>query len=95
VYLEKVPDHTVLIRWAQLITEPTLRALHEHVVREAARRKMTRGKKLRVHTTMVETNIHYPTDSSLLHDSVRVLSRISTGCPTTSFSKASEHYFAT
>ena len=74
VYLEKVPDDTVLIRWAQLITEPTLRALHEHLVREATQRKMTRGKKLRVDTTVVETNIHYPTDSSLLQDSVRVLS---------------------
>ncbi len=74
VYLEKVPDDTVLIRWAQLISEPTLRALHEHLVREAARHKMTRGKKLRVDTTVVETNIHYPTDSSLLQDSVRVLS---------------------
>lgn len=28
VYLEKVPDDTVLIRWAQLITEPTLRVAH-------------------------------------------------------------------
>ncbi len=74
VYLERVPDDTVLIRWAQLISEPTLRALHEHLVREAARRKITRGKKLRVDTTVVETNIHYPTDSSLLQDSVRVLS---------------------
>ena len=74
VYWEKIPDDTVLIRWAQLITEPTLRALHEHLVREATRRKMTRGKKLRVDTTVVETNIHYPTDSSLLQDSVRVLS---------------------
>ena len=74
VYLEKVPDDTVLIRWAQLISEPTLRALHEHLVREAVRRKLTRGRKLRVDTTAVETNIHYPTDSSLLQESVRVLS---------------------
>lgn len=76
VYLEKVPDDTVLIRWVQLITEPTLRALHEHLVREAVQRKMTRSRKLRVDTTVVETNIHYPTDSSLLQDSVRVLSGI-------------------
>ena len=37
---------------------------------------MTRGRKLRVDTTVVETNIHYPTDSGLLSDSVRVLTRI-------------------
>jgi len=74
VYWGNIPDDTVLIRWAQLITEPTLRAFHEHLVREATRRKLTRGKKLRIDTTVVETNIHYPTDSSLLQDSVRVLS---------------------
>lgn len=77
VYLEHVPDDTVLIRWAGLISEGTLRMLHEHLVREAAQRKMTRGKKLRVDTTVVETNIHYPTDSSLLQDCVSVLSRLS------------------
>jgi transposase, IS5 family len=77
VYLDKVPDDTVLIRWANLISEPTLRTLHEHLVREAARRKMTRGKKLRVDTTVVETNIRYPTDSTLLQNSVRALSSMS------------------
>ena len=33
------------------------------------------GRKMRVDTTVVETNIHYPTDSSLLGDGARVLSR--------------------
>jgi len=35
-------------------------------------RRVTRGARLRVDTTVVETNIHYPTDSSLLADGVRV-----------------------
>ena len=34
------------------------------------------GRKLRVDTTVVETNIHYPTDSSLLGDGARVLTRV-------------------
>ena len=34
------------------------------------------GKKLRVDTTMVETNIHYPTDATLLWDVVRTLTRL-------------------
>ena len=34
------------------------------------------GRKMRVDTTVVETNIHFPTDSSLLGDGVRVLTRI-------------------
>lgn len=33
------------------------------------------GRRMRVDTTVVETNIHYPTDASLLGDGVRVLTR--------------------
>jgi transposase, IS5 family len=33
------------------------------------------GRRMRVDTTVVETNIHYPTDSSLLGDGVRMLIR--------------------
>jgi IS5 family transposase len=49
--------------------------LHERVVRLATELKVTKGRKLRTDGTVVETNIHYPTDSSLLNDGVRVLSR--------------------
>jgi IS5 family transposase len=41
----------------------------------ASEKKVVRGRRLRVDTTVVETNIHYPTDSSLLGDGVRVLTR--------------------
>jgi len=37
---------------------------------------VAKGRKLRVDTTVVETNIHYPTDSSLLGDGVRALTRV-------------------
>jgi len=36
------------------------------------------GKKIRTDTTCSETNIHYPTDGTLLNDSVRVLTRVMT-----------------
>jgi IS5 family transposase len=36
---------------------------------------LTEGRRMRVDTTVVETNIHYPTDSSLMGDGVRVLTR--------------------
>jgi IS5 family transposase len=42
----------------------------------AREHEVTAGRKLRVDTTVVETNIHYPTDSGLLGDGVRVLTRI-------------------
>ena len=76
LYLEPAPDDTTLIRWANLIGADTLEELNEHVVRMAASLKVTRGRKLRTDGTVVETNVHYPTDSSLLSDGVRVLGRL-------------------
>jgi IS5 family transposase len=76
VYLERVPDDTVLIRWANTIGPETIRALNDRVVQLARSLKVTRGRKLRVDTTAVETEIHYPTDSGLIGDGVRVVSRL-------------------
>src|ERR687886_364164 len=76
VYLEKVPDDTTLLRWANLIEPATFLALNERVVALARQLKVTRGRKLRVDSTVVETTIHHPSDSSLLGDGVRVLSRL-------------------
>jgi transposase, IS5 family len=75
VYLERVPDDTTLIRWANLIQPATLHQLLDHVVELARSLKVTHGRKLRIDGTVVETNIHHPSDSTLLHDGVRVLSR--------------------
>ena len=44
--------------------------------RSRSEEKVIAGRKMRVDTTVVETNIHYPTDSSLLGDGVRVLTRL-------------------
>ncbi len=76
VYLEKVPDDTILIRWANTIGPEALRALNDRVVQLARSLKVTRGRKLRVDTTAVETDIHFPTDSGLVGDGVRVVSRL-------------------
>src|SRR2546421_9023704 len=46
------------------------------VVQLARQARVTKGRKLRLDATCVQTNIHHPTDSGLLVDSVRVLSRI-------------------
>jgi len=76
VYWERVPDDTTLIRWAQLIGPQTLEHLHARVMELACSLKVTRGRKLRVDGMVVETPIHHPTDSRLLGDGVRVLSRL-------------------
>ena len=75
VYFHTVPDHTTLWKWAQQIQPETLQAFNERVLTIAVRNKLTRGRKLRMDGMVVESNIHHPTDSRLLADSVRVLGR--------------------
>src|ERR1019366_8656331 len=72
---EKVPDAKTLARLGQVIGPKVIEQLHQRVVELAQEQGVTRGRKLRVDTTVVETNIHYPTDSSLLGDGTRVLTR--------------------
>jgi IS5 family transposase len=76
VYWQGVPDDTTLLRWANLIQPQTLQHLLDHVMELARKHKVTHGRKLRVDATVVETPIHYPTDSGLLGDGVRVLGRL-------------------
>jgi transposase, IS5 family len=72
---EATPDFSTFSRLFALL-DPTLTAkVHQRVVEVAQEQGVVRGRKLRVDTTVVESNIHHPTDSSLLGDSVRVLTR--------------------
>jgi IS5 family transposase len=72
----RMPDYSTLQKREQLIRPETLQQLNERVIQLGQERKVTRGRKLRVDSTVVETNIHYPTDSRLLSDSVVVLGRL-------------------
>jgi IS5 family transposase len=74
--LERAPDDTTLLRWANLIQPTTVQQLLDHVVDLARQLNVTRGRKLRVDSTVVQTPMHYPTDSSLLVDGVRMLGRL-------------------
>jgi IS5 family transposase len=71
----KVPDDTVMNKWALALGPEVIANLHKRVVAIAQEKKVFEGRKMRIDTTVVETNIHYPTDSSLLGDGVRVLTR--------------------
>src|SRR5271165_6073265 len=73
--LAKVPDEKTLLRLGQAIGAETIRELHDRIVGLAQERRVIQGRKLRVDTTVVESNIHYPTDSGLLNDGARVLTR--------------------
>src|SRR5689334_9335973 len=72
---QKVPDAKTLARLGQVIGPEVIGDLHERLVALAREQGVVKGRKLRVDTTVVETNIHYPTDSSLLGDGGRVLTR--------------------
>ena len=76
LYLATTPADTTLLRWANLIQPETLHHLLARVTELAAAQRVTRGRKLRTDSTVVETNIHHPSDSTLLADGVRVLSRL-------------------
>jgi transposase, IS5 family len=71
----KVPDAKTLGRIAVALGPAIIEQLHQRVVAIAVEKKLVQGRRMRVDTTVVETDIHYPTDSSLLGDGVRVLTR--------------------
>jgi transposase, IS5 family len=72
----KVPDDKTMGRLGRQLGPEAVEKLHQRVVAIAQENKIVAGRKLRVDTTVVETNIHYPTDSSLMGDGVRVLTRV-------------------
>jgi IS5 family transposase len=71
----KVPDAKTMGRWGAALGPQVLKQIHERIVKIALEKGVTTGRRMRVDTTVVEANIHYPTDSSLLGDGVRVLIR--------------------
>jgi IS5 family transposase len=72
----KMPDAKTMGRWGVALGPQVIAQIHERMVAIAKEKGVVKGRKMRVDTTVVETNIHYPTDSSLLGDGVRVLTRI-------------------
>jgi IS5 family transposase len=72
----KVPDDKSMSRFGRQLGPEVVEKLHQRVVSIAQEKKIIQGRKLRVDTTVVESNIHYPTDSTLLSDGVRVLTRV-------------------
>jgi transposase, IS5 family len=76
VYDHPVPDHTTLNDWERRIQPKTLHRLNDRLLRLAQDYRLTAGCRLRVDSSVTESTIHYPTDSSLLVDGVRVLSRL-------------------
>lgn len=71
----KGPDAETMGRWGLALGPEEVQKIHDRVVAIAHEKQVVKGRKMRLDTTVVETNIHYPTDSNLLGDGVRVLIR--------------------
>ncbi len=75
VYDHRVPDHTTLNDLERLVQGKTQHQINDRLLALAASKHLTQGYKLRLDASVTETNIRYPTDSGLLLDGVRLLSR--------------------
>ena len=71
----KMPDAKTMGRWGLAVGPQVLKQIHDRMVEIARDKGIVVGRRMRVDTTAVETNIHHPTDSTLLGDGVRVLTR--------------------
>ena len=72
---EATPDFSTFSRTFALLGPAVVQEIHQRVVGLAREQGGARGHRLRTDTTVVESNVHYSTDSSLLGDGIRVLSR--------------------
>jgi hypothetical protein len=73
---QRVPKHDAFNRAFNRLTPATVEAINGAVIQAAVDLGLEDGTKLRVDTTVVETDIHHPTDNTLLWDSVRVITRL-------------------
>ena len=72
----RVPSRATLAENLKKVQPATLEAILRQLVRHALALKVESGRKVRIDATVTETNIHTPTDSTLLLDGVRVLTRL-------------------
>jgi transposase, IS5 family len=70
-----MPDAKTMGRWGVALGPSVIKQIHDRIVQLAHAQDLVPGRRMRIDTTVVETNVHYPTDSSLLGDGVRVLTR--------------------
>ena len=88
-HARQVPHFSNFEKAIKKIRPETFEKINDLLVIYAIKKKLENGKKLRGDAAVVETNIHYPTDASLLWDSVRVLDRLMNGarenCPSVKF----------
>src|ERR1700720_4991184 len=62
----KMPDAKTMGRWGVAMGPTVIHQINDRIVKIARAHDVVQGRRMRIDTTVVESNIHYPTDSSLL-----------------------------
>jgi transposase, IS5 family len=73
---KEMMDYTFLCKAFTALSEETWKSVNGALSKYAKKKEKITTEKLRLDTTTYETNIHYPTDSSLLWDSYRTSARL-------------------
>lgn len=69
------PCKSILQENIKALREETWEAIHREIIGYAKQEKIESGRKVRIDATAVETDIHHPTDSTLLADGIRIITR--------------------
>lgn len=72
---DQYPSTSTLQSNIKSLREQTWMAIHQFIINYADEEKLEKGRKIRLDSTVVETDIHAPSDSTLLWDGVRVITR--------------------
>ena len=72
-YQQRVPDASTLIKLTHKFGDEMLAEIHRLIIANLRERKLVRGRKIRTDTTVIASDIHYPTDAGLLFDGLRRL----------------------
>jgi IS5 family transposase len=72
---QKVPDATALMKITTKYGEEVIRDINQRLIQLLVEKKLVKGRKLRVDSTVVEANISYPTDAGLLYEGVKKLTK--------------------
>lgn len=75
-YSNPVPGHTAFHRGHSRLTPELIRRINDALLQAAVQDGLEDGEASRGDTTVVEADIHHPTDAGLLWDTVRVLTRL-------------------
>lgn len=72
----KMPDSTTLIKARKRYGDDMVEQLNKALLLKLQEKELLRTRKIRIDTTVVESDVHHPTDATLLQDGVQVITRL-------------------